>query len=517
MSGYIDQVKSSDLNSAELNTWITNQSFYGIVPINNFIYYNRVIKMFDYWTTTFDPMFHNSKIAPTRFANSLCKIEADTVFGQDLIFKSKTPSQELFLDGVKKWSEYTKFPQTVKSAFYESARFGTSLLKINKSRDYGYYVECVPMNRFWCTTDVLGKVISADMFIDTFTFANNCYMLFEERRTIKGKPFVKYSIYRTEAEMGKTFTRSYCGYVPSAVMCYFRDKYGIEKNGQVAEINGDYIQCYLIKWSDKNPQVQSVAFGESALSDIMVDLQLYDIINSQIAVELYLGKPRALLPLTMARTAQPTRKITKSDGKVEGGTLNTDVLSDMAVFNSQKQYVGLDPTMYDIIPNMSTDSQKPEFFQATLQSDKLTMLRDNVIKNIAMKRQYSVRLLENTMGTTSGNVTATQITAEEAPTLNFINKKLFNILPVLNEIVKEVMILSGKPSDIEVEMNNVNSRNMISYLQELQIKKMEGWESDEAIIRNLHPEFTENQIAEILAQNKKKEQMYDETRINGTL
>jgi hypothetical protein len=490
--------------------WTTNSQFYMLAPRYLFNFYNMRVRTQDEWLSGWVPNFHNEKlnIFPTGFARQISNKVADIIFGEGLVFESgdKKNNENQALDFMSNvFDAETDLIGTIKDAIGYSVDLGNGLLKLNcDGKDL--WVDALAGNRFFVSLDTRGNVVACRSYVNVFTqgmpqrtkegiknpdsfgLVEDRYYKMVKEKTILGqeierkRPVVSFKIFKLN-QNGTIFdpntSDASLGYddLPRSVQETFRKNYGnvMLKEENVLPLNS--LGCYLIKFTKCIKSMPNIKLGESVLTNIINYLPKYDLIESEDTVDIKITRPKVIVPQFMAKNK-------KEENRID------------SYMSSQ---------IYERVPNMSDKDQIPVVFSPALRTADLINEKDEIRKSVADLIGLSVSSLFSHIADSRGTVTATEISSEESNTVLFQKNKRKLLLFELNKMVKEILLFYGYFEEVKIRFSQTGSSNITVNTDIITKKKSAGLISEYQAVKDLNPEYNENQVQEELAEiNKAK-------------
>lgn len=490
-------------NAYRTYTFINNSAFYAMVPAYYRLYMQRFVQNWLWWYDGWVPYFHDADkgIMSTRIATSLVNRISKKVIGSRLMFKnagkmSDSEGSNLSRTSIADWSDKHNFDNAVKQAARFAAAAGTSLLKLNKSSDDELWAEAVRFDRFLPTVDAgTGKLRSVKSFLMTTVEQNakdfaQAYNLVERRyfgdytgldgKTLRNVPLAEYAVYRAGGSVTQgVFTLAPSGNgegeriayksLPKSVKDAIYENYGRMALGNPIPLPFENsLGCELVNWTPGVSGIPHLPFGESVLATITPLLQQYDYFNSAMATDMYIGRGRVLAPMGI-EGVKDARGIAPS-------------------FNA-----GLDDMLYQKIPYINPEDQKPLPLQFDLRAESWEKIRNILIEGMAVHIGISPATIAAFLNDVSAR-TAREVSTEENETANYVADTRAIIEAPINNILGLVQKYHGLPDKVVVRWSQAGLSNQYMSTEMMVSQYNAGLVSLKDAISNLNPDDDEDQI-----------------------
>ncbi len=457
----------------------SNDAFYCLANPYEYHYYFNQVRLWDKWLQGKIEHIHNyaNGILPTRLGNSISEKLSDLINGDGISYRSVVDKEKksglAFM--TDNYEIKHKLSRVVKQAIRFSCDLGNSLIRVNADGDGELWCDAVAGNRFFVNLDSKGNVVKSIVYINILTtganndYQNQSYGLVEERYyNNAGKPCIQYKIYRL-ANVSAVFTppSTYFSFeeLPHSIQKQMSTYYKATILNNEQELPLRDLGVYLIKHTENVTSIPNLQLGESCLANIMTFLTTYDYVCSSIFTELYLGRARALIPATMAK------------GNNQGGWFNE-----------------LDSAFYEKLPQTSDKDQHPTFMQPLIRSKELIELKEDCKKSIAAQLGISVTSLFSDLQSSGERVTATQVASSESNTIAFCTSKRQIALPEINKLIRTILDYYNYTDEVEAVFSDVKTSNESIKVQNIVALQNVRMESKLQALRDLHPNWTEDQI-----------------------
>ena len=513
-------------------SYANNTLFYAIVPSYYRDYAVRYIRPATQWLDGYVPEFHNqgTGIVSTRIASKLITGLTRQVVGEQLVYKvssADNPETIKTLQFITKWGKDKNIIKAVYSAVGYALGIGTSVLKINKTNNQELWWEAVRMDNCFYLSSFQNKVEDATFlirtYVDTRAGKNNAQFYLCEHRFYKtyeqglvkelpnGKfveihkkgervPMVEYSVYRTVGAsqnnlMAANITKASVNWqeIPKDIQRLIKQDFNIfAPRGRVNEpqelglTNLGVVPLLNGNTDLSVPTAQN--FGESMLVGIQDDLITYELASSYLIRDMYYGKGTLYTPKSLSiGDFQPTEF-------VKGGILIDNPLSKAP--NSP----------IELIKGVNPDEQKAFTEQFALRAAEWQLIKENCLKNIAVKWGMSPKILSSFLAQGAGQMTATQIDSEDDISISFINLTRSYFKNALNELVETTLNFYGFPDNVELDFATPSLLNKDRLLDRTMKMKELGLIDLEDAIRIMNPDLDEEALQGKIAKAKQIEQ-----------
>ena len=494
------------------------------------------------WLDGYVPSLHQSGqsgIISTHIASKLISGLTKQLAGEKLVLRLSSENNEEGMADLKFASEWTtknQIHKAIKNAIGFSVAIGTSLLKMNKRMDQTIWWEAVRFDNCFYLADFTGEVKDAKFLIrnytDTRNKQNTQYYLVEHRYWLEYKPKIKlraedgsyevvhkkgdkvpvveYCIHRAQAQsltnlMAANTNRSSVKWeeVPSEIRKAIKDDYGLLRIDEPQELGFLNLGVEALLNGEGDLSVPTgTNFGESMIFGIQDDLITYEIASSYLIRDMYNGKGTVFIPKSM------------SLGDITGGipSLNAEGQVDgevtpFAPAAANSPLSGLDGNMYERMPGVNPDEQGPIVQQFELRADQWQLIKENCLKNIAVKWGMSPKILSSYLAQGAAQMTATQIDSEDDISIAFINLHRSYFTEPINRLMETTMNFYGKKANVKIGFASPSLLNKDRLLERVAKGLDVGLIDMDEAIRLMNPDLEEEKLQEKIkkAQQKQKE------------
>ena len=486
-------------------SYVNRAAYYANIRGEFYEYMYRWVQNYLWWYDGWVPYFHNNSqgIFSTKIATALVNGAAKKVVGGRLFFKTKNRQTRLEKDAngdyvvnkalsfiTSDWSIKSNFHREVKKAIKFAAAAGTSLLKLDKRRDY-LFVKALRFDSFYPTVGAGGELIDVICFIKDFTnlsfvgkeqrFEN--YYVVEHRyfcdyTTAKGElipkaPVVEYKIKKTRGTIttGQDYDvqgenikfQSLPSTVRSSIGRAFN---GIQFDKPILLPFKESLGCELVNWTDCVSALPELPFGESLLTNIMPYLQSYDYYWSAFNTDMYIGRGRVLVDKPMQSP------------------------------HAQNYNSGLDSMLFTKIQSNSGEPMKPEQVQFDLRSSSWTEIRTMIIQNISINTGMNLASIASFLNDTNAAKTAREISTEESETALFVDDKRELMEKPINKILRLVTLFYGYTDEIVLRWSSAGLSNIYARAEVISQGLQSGYVSLKKAIQMFNQDDDEYQLQE---------------------
>lgn len=490
-----------------------NNTFYALLPAYYRDYAWRYIKPACEWLDGFVWSLHNSGISgiiSTRIGSKLISGLTKQIVGEKVIFKVNDRDKSddhATLHFVSKWASENNLMKAIHSSIGFALGIGTSVIKINKSSVGELWWEAVRLDNCWLLSDFKNEIRDATFVIRNYTDTraeknNDQFYLLEHRyykiyekpdlfKKLDGTievihkkgdrvPMVEYQVRRVQGTamnnmMPTTDDSRKINWeeIPKDIRRMIKENYGVIKINDPQELGLIDLGVQTLLNGQIDLAVPTNAnFGESMLVPIQDDMITYELASSYLIRDMYLGKGTVYIPksLSLGDYAMP-------DFRASGG-----VLSD----------VGNDKI--ELLKGVSPEEQKIIVEQFQLRQAEWQSIKENCLKNIAVKWGMSPKILANFLTNGQAQMTATQIDSEDDSCIAFIYHTRSYFKSALNKLLKTTLVFYGYQDNVTLDFASPSLLNKDRLLDRV-IKELDAGLTDiDDAIRTLNPDLDEEAL-----------------------
>ena len=509
--------------------YANNSVFGALVPNFYRDYYYRNVQIACGWLDGFVYDLHqNSGIISTRIGSALIGGLTKQIVGEQLVFKKASKEKDYkTLHFVSEWAKENNLMKAVFSGIGFSLGVGTSCVKINKRDDGELWCESVRFDNFFYLTDFSNEVQEATFYmrnyVDTradkggaqFILCEQRYYEYEDKgrieeteegfrvKAVKGSKtaMVRYCVHRCKgtsynnlSQVDGTSTSLKWEEIPEIIRKSIKKDYGVLRIGEPQKLGLPNLGVFMLLNGETDLSIPTVTtFGKGMLIDIQDDLITYEVASSYLIRDMYLGKGTVYTPkdLNISDANNPT---------LPEGVLN-----------------GIGESKIELIRGVSPDQQKIVVEQFQLRSAEWQSIKENCLKNIAVKWGMSPKILASFLAQGAVQQTATQIDSEDDMSIAFISHTRSYFKHALNQMLETVLNYYGKTADVEIDFASPSLINKDRILDRT-IKELENGLIDiEEAIRTLNPDMDEEALQakiEIAKQSRDMLMLQNQTEMN---
>lgn len=493
------------------------------------------------WLDGYVPSLHQSGVSgiiSTHIASKLISGLTKQIAGEKLVLRLTSENTKEGMADLKFASEWTtknQIHKAVKNAIGFSVAIGTSLLKMNKRANQTIWWEAVRFDNCFYLADFTGEVKDAKFLIrnytDTRNKQNTQYYLVEHRYWLEYKPKIKlraengsyevvhkkgdkvpvveYCIHRAQSQsltnlMAANKNRSSIKWeeVPSEIRKAIKDDYGLLRIDEPQELGFLNLGVEALLNGEGDLSVPTgTNFGESMIFGIQDDLITYEIASSYLIRDMYNGKGTVFIPKSMS-LGDITGGIPalNSEGQIDGEA------TPFAPAAANSPLSGLDGNMYERMPGVNPDEQGPIVQQFELRADQWQLIKENCLKNIAVKWGMSPKILSSYLAQGAAQMTATQIDSEDDISIAFINLHRSYFKEPINRLMETTMNFYGRKANVNIDFASPSLLNKDRLLERIAKELDVGLIDMDEAIRLMNPDLEEEKLQEKIEKAQQKQQ-----------
>ena len=230
------------------------------------------------------------------------------------------------------------------------------------------------------------------------------------------------------------------------------------------------------KWTPFIKNLPQLPFGESLIANIQSDLYEYDVMNSCMNTDMYLGRGRVLMPKALQN---PNAR-------------------------NQNYNQGFDSFLFTKYDSSSVDDQKPQAIQYELRSQDWANLRNNILETIATKIGIASSTLASFLNDGS-NRTAREISSEESATSLFVENKRKLFTKPINDLIDDILLFYGFKPSIVVKFSKSGQTNTTLLIDNTTSVYGAGLMSKYLAIKTLNPDMSADELDEEIRRLEKED------------
>ena len=491
-------------------SYADNSLFYAMMPVYYQSYAWRYIRPACQWLDGYVPNLHQSGlsgIVSTRIASALITGLTKQIVGEKLVFKPsdiKKYTQEN-LKFIGNWAEKQNIIKAVYAAIGYALAIGTSLLKMNRTIDGEIWWEAVRFDYAFIRGSFKNEIKEATFLIrgytDTGKEQNKEQFFLVEKRfyytytkpemtknpdgsfTVLHKigdreARVRYEIHRVRGQLTNSTMSGMSNVglnwqeLPGTIKEMVKDDYGAIRINEDKPLGFRTLGVVALLNGQTNLSIPTgTNLGESMLVPCQDDFITYEIASSYLIRDMYLGKGTVYVPKS-ASMANYTPGLVASGG----------VMHDLG------------EEKYETIPGVNPDEQKIIVQQFELREQSWQTIKENCLKNIAVKWGMSPKILASFLTQGSAAMTATQIDSEDDSCIAFIYHTRSYFKNPINRLLDETLAFYGKESEVDVDFASPSLINKDRILNRVTTELEAGLIDVEDAVRTLNPDLDEEAL-----------------------
>lgn len=470
---------------------ISNADFYSEMPSAWVAYQNAYVRQWDEWASGFVPSLHRGNFFSTGMGKTVIDILTRECMKGGFRFDGINDGDTKFLT---EWAEKTQFADIIEVGFHNANRLGNNILRLNIVRGKGEaYCTSHPVNRTYFEVNRRDEVVKA-RFIDMLANGTTDGKMFyteEDRIAYNGKSFYRISVYVYDGT-ATCSAWSEChdlSKLAPDVLSHFIDLYGNIELGTWYELPFKSLGCYNWKNTSASSAIsQMTGFADSSLHTALDILYSIDYNYSMGQLDQYFGRTRVVMPKAM--TSQ-TRQV------VHNGVDIGEALMQIADAPLEDDVYSEAPSGDGIVDK----PMQPLFIQPDLRGEARKYIRDSDLELLASKVGLSSSTLANHLNYNKSK-TATEVDSEKDTTDITVETKRRLANRAIDALLKDLCAFYGLKNDVDITWNLSGKGNKEDILMEYK----NGLMPLKQCIKRLHPELTEAEVDEWVAQLKEDKQ-----------
>lgn len=516
-----------------------NSLFYALMPTYYRDYAWRYIRVACQWLDGYVWSLHQSGISgimSTRIASKLITGLTKQIVGEKLIYKVDSKDMQEVKDTlyfVSKWADKQNIIKSVYSAIGFALGIGTSLIKINKTSSGELWWEAVRFDSCYYMATFKNEIKEATFLIRNYVdtregYNNQQFFLVEHRYWKEYQPemikkldgtievihkkgekeaVVTYEIHRCNGTVMNNVMPTHLSSnklnweeIPSDIRKMIKHDYGAYKINEELTLGLTDLGVVPLLNAEIDLSVPTgTNFGESMIVGIQDDLITYELASSYLIRDMYLGKGTVYVPKSL--------NLGDLQGQYEtarGGVLN-----------------GIGENRYETIKGVSPEEQQVIVQQFNLRVQEWQTIKENALKNIAVKWGMSPKILSSFLATGQAQMTATQVDSEDDVSIAFISHTRAYFKDALNKLLEITLNYYGYPANVTIDFASPSLVNKDRILDRTIKELQEGLIDLDEAIRILNPDLDEVALqAKIESAKMQRDQMmmaqFNEMNQDGT-
>lgn len=471
-SGILPELSIWEQYQARVFGWNNNSTFFNSVPYQWLNFYRNTIYPCINFAQGYDPTIHGlGKLISTRTGCVVVRTIVDQIMSGDVQFEDDNGENDDAANKVSQWAKEFEFLTFLYKLVTYSVSGGSALAKLNITAEGEPWLDAVRIDRYYADIDSKGKVINVKCFISVYeeTVPNGSaknWFLVEHRFFKNNKPYVRYSLQPLQGLVNSTDIPNgnpvAWDAIPENVRNSFKENYGTVRLEEDIALPFIRLGVSLVKNTANSIIVPDTRFGDSSLLNIVpvligIDQAFTNMINDQ-----YIGAGWVYAPANI------------------GDALMQD---------------GLDKRLRQIPTVDGSTTQKAEAVQFSLRVAEWEQARDMYLRMIASAVGVSANTLSSHLASDSANKTVAEIASENNKTTNMVENKRSLISQGLEPIFEELTAFLGINGKVKIRWSKSGLTNLRNLTELVVMQYREGLLSLEEAIKDLHPDWNEEQLA----------------------
>lgn len=491
------------------------------------------------WLDGYVPSLHQngiSGIISTRIGSKLISGLTKQITGERLVLRLTSKSDEQGMQDLKfasNWVNKNQVHRAIKNAIGFAFGVGTSLLKMNKRMNNEIWWEAVRFDNCFYLADFTGEVKDAKFLIRNYTDTrkgkNIQYYLVEHRYWHKYSPKIKltdagykvvhkkgdqvpvveYNVHIAQSQSLNNLMATRTGRssvkweeLPSDIRSMIKNDYGTLRldEPQLLGFTNLGVEALLNGEGDLSVPT-GTNFGESMLIGIQDDLITYELASSYLIRDMYNGKGTVFIPKSMS-IGDLTGVLPSSPNPDEPNGSATP----FAPAGAMGPLTGLDGGIYEKMPGVNPDDQGAIVQQFELRAQEWQVIKENALKNIAVKWGMSPKILSSFLAQGTAQMTATQVDSEDDISIAFINLHRSYFKDAINRLMETTMNFYGKQANVDIDFASPSLINKDRLLNRVTQELEAGLIDIDEAIRVMNPDLEEEKLQEKIQKAVQKQQ-----------
>ena len=507
-------------------SYANNSLFYAIIPAYYRDYAIRYIRPACEWMDGYVPSIHNAGtgIVSTRIASKLITGITRQIVGEQLVFKLNSNRDDdalKTLQFITKWAKDKNIIKAVYSGIGYASAIGTSLIKINKNANQELWWEAVRMDNCFYLASFQNEVQEATFLIRTYTDTregkttaqyflteHRFYQVYEQGQIEEGTyqvlhkkgdriPMVEYQVHRTTGTTNNNLLAVNLGKtsinwqeIPKDIQRMIKQDFGIicRKDGRInepQELGLTNLGVVALLNGETDLSIPTASnFGESMLVGIQDDLITYELASSYLIRDMYYGKGTLYMP--------------KSMSMADLSPYDTGIFPQSALNSAPNGPI-------ELLKGVNPEEQKAFTEQFALRAQEWQLIKENCLKNIAVKWGMSPKILSSFLAQGVGQMTATQIDSEDDISIAYINLARSYYKNALNFLLETTLNFYGYAANIDLEFASPSLLNKDRLLDRTTKMRELGLIDLEEAVRIMNPDLDEEGLQAKIEIAKKEE------------
>ena len=507
-------------------SFASNNLFYALIPSYYRTWGWRYCRVACQWLDGYVPSLHAggvSGIISTRIANKLVVGLTKQIVGEKIIYRIADKKDKEALDTLKwvyNWSKQANVKKAIFTGIGYSLGVGTSLIKLNVKNGRDVWWESVRMDNCYYLADFTNEVQEASFVIKTYVDtrdstkdeANKCQFFLVEHRFYeesKGKisknefgysvierkgdkiPKVDYRVFRVSGtsfndimtargqEKGLNWEE-----IPESIRRMIKKDYSAIRVNEPQRLPFTTIGVEALLNGEQELGIPTASnLGESMIVGIQDDLITYELASSYLIRDMYNGKGTVYLPKSLS--------------------LNDLGYNGVPMMNPLNT---MPNTAVEMLKGVNPEEQKAIVEQFQLRGQEWQLIKENCLRNIAVKWGMSPKILSSFLAVGAAQMTATQVDSEDDMSIAFIYHTRSYFVEALNRLLETTLNFYGKASNVELGFASPSLINKDRILNRVMSKLEAGLIDLDDAIREINPDLDEEAIQDKVERAKQQQQ-----------
>lgn len=274
--------------------------------------------------------------------------------------------------------------------------------------------------------------------------------------------------------------------LPKDIRKMIKDDFGPTfRVGEPDELPFRDLGCYPLLNGEIDLSVPTgTNFGESMLVGIQDDLLTYEVASSYLIRDMYLGKGTIYLP----------KSLNMADFITAGTTVGTPT-PEMPSVASESPLGGFGNKAIELMKGVDPEQQKAIVEQFDLRATDWQTIKENCLKNIAIKWGMSPKIIASFLTNGTAAQTATQVDSEDDACVAFIYHTRSYFKHAINNALETTLVYMKMPEDaVTIDFASPSLVNKDRLLNRVTTELDAGLIDIEDAIRTLYPDLDEEAI-----------------------
>lgn len=527
-------------------TFASNNYFYAILPNFYRSWGWKYCRVACQWLDGYVPSLHQSGISgiiSTRIATKLITGLTKQIVGEKIIFKPADKKDQKSLETLKfvyNWGKAQRIKKAIFSGIGYALGVGTSLIKINVKNHKEIWWQAFRMDSCHYLASFNNEIEEATFvvknYIDTREDKETQFFLVEHRfyEISKGKisedgkvlerkgdkiPMVEYKVHRVVGSQlndclnAKGNVRGInWDEIPEEIRRIIKKDYSVIRVNEPQRLPLPNIGVGALLNGEQELGIPTATnFGEGMIVGIQDDLITYELASSYQIRDMYNGKGKVYLPKSLSvgdfgdsnavLPLGPDGRVIANGQEVALAAPGGPGLSLAASpLNQMKD------DAVELLKGVSPDEQKAIVQQFELRAQEWQLIKENCLRNIAVKWGMSPKILSSFLAVGSAQMTATQVDSEDDMSIAFIYHTRSYFKDTLNELLETTLNFYGYTSNVELDFASPSLINKDRILRRVEEKLKAGLIDLDDAIREMNPDLDEEAIQDKVARAIKRQQ-----------